>query len=148
MDIDNFITRAQLSLDCEPSDENTDLHPEEIPEDCDHFKCALRGRTHEMEFYFTCPPGGGPPRIQDATRYLGAAAAEYEGCDDMLEWADEYGFDPGHMHTRGAFDAIARLTRDLWRIVGDDMYDELRRGVEIEQAVDMAWAGFQNYGRN
>ena len=44
--------------------------------------------------------------------------------------------------------AIARLTRDLWRIVGDDMYDELRRGVEIEQAVDMAWAGFQNYGRN
>lgn len=147
MDIDNFITRAQLSLACEPSSENPDLHPDEVPEECDHFKCTLRGRTHEMEFHFTCPVNGGPPRIEDATRYLGAVAAEYESCDDILDWADEYGFDPGHMDTRGAYDAIARLTRDLWRIVGDDMYDELRRDVEIEQAVDMAWAGFETSGR-
>ena len=62
----------------------------------------------------------------------------------MLEWATEYGFDPGNIDTRNAFDAIARLTRDLWRMTGDDMYHELRRGVEIEQAVDMAWAGFQS----
>jgi len=144
MDIDNFIARAQLSLTCEPSEQNTDLHRAEIPEDCDHFKCALRGRTHEMEFYFTCPRDGGPPRIEDAIRYLGAVAAEFEGCDDMLEWATEYGFDPGNIDTRNAFDAIARLTRDLWRMTGDDMYHELRRGVEIEQAVDMAWAGFQS----
>jgi len=148
MDIDSFITRAQLTLTSEPSADNPDLHLDEVPEDCDHFKCALRGRTHEMEFYFTCPPNEGPPRIQDATRYLGAVAAEYESCDDILDWANQYGFDPGHMDTRSAFDAIARLTRDLWRMVGDDMYDELRHAVEIEQAVDMAWAGFESSGRN
>ncbi len=147
MDIKNFIARAQLSLACEPASDNPDLHPEEVPESCDHFKCALRGRTHEMEFHFTSPPNEGPPRIEDAARYLGAVAAEYESCDDMLDWADEYGFDPGHIDTRNAYDSIARLTRDLWRLVGDELYDELRRGVEIEQAVDMAWAGFESSGR-
>ena len=95
-----------------------------------------------MSFHFTCLPGEGPPEIRETLRYLGAVAVEYESCDDMTEWADEYGFDPGHMHTRAAYDAIGRLTRDLWRLIGDDMYDELRRGIEIEQAVDAAWAGY------
>jgi hypothetical protein len=33
-------------------------------------------------------------------------------------------------------------------MIGDDLYDELRRDVEIEQAVDMAWAGFESSGRS
>ena len=39
--------------------------------------------------------------------------------------------------------ALGRLNRDLWRLVGDPMYEELRQGIAIEQAVDMAWGGFQ-----
>lgn len=147
MDVDNFIRRAQLSLASENAAENPDLHRAEVPDGCDHFKCTLRGRTHEMEFYFSCPAGEGPPTIEDTVRYLGAVAAEYEECDDVTDWADEYGFDAGHLDTRNAFDALARLTRDLWRLVGDPMYDELRQGIAIEQAVDMAWGGFE-MGRN
>jgi hypothetical protein len=148
MDIQHFISRAQLSLTSEPADTNPDLHPDEVPEGCDHYTCALRGRTLGMTFHFTCPRGEGPPLIKDTVRYLGAVAAEFEGCDDLTDWADEYGFDAGHMDTRGAYDAIARLTRDLWQMIGDDLYDELRRDVEIEQAVDMAWAGFESSGRS
>jgi hypothetical protein len=148
MDIENFINQANLSMTSEPSTDNPDLHPNEVPLECDHFKCTLRGRTHEMEFHFSCPVNEGPPLIEDTVRYLGAVAAEYEGCEDMVDWAEEYGFDSGHIDTRGAYDAIARLTRDLWRMLGDNMFDELRGGVEIEQAVDIAWAGFENGGRN
>lgn len=143
MDVENFIRRAQLTLVSENASENPDLHRAEVPEGCDHYKCTLRGRTHEMDFHFSCPSGEGPPAIEDTVRYLGAVAAEYEECDDVLEWADEYGFDPRHIDTRNAFDALARLNRDLWRLVGDPMYDELRMGIAIEQAVDMAWGGFQ-----
>ena len=143
MDVENFIRRAQLTLVSENASENPDLHRAEVPEGCDHYKCTLRGRTHEMYFHFSCPSGEGPPAIEDTVRYLGAVAAEYEECDDVLEWADEYGFDSGHIDTRNAFDALARLNRDLWRLVGDPMYDELRMGIAIEQAVDMAWGGFQ-----
>jgi len=143
MDIQNYIARAHLSLSSETASDNPDLHRAEVPEACDHFKCTLRGRTHAMDFHFSCPVGEGPPRIEDTVRYLGAVAAEYEECDDVLEWADEYGFDPGHLDTRNAFDALARLTRDLWRLVGDPMYDELHQGIAIEQAVDMAWGGFE-----
>ena len=144
MNLKNFIMRSELAVSSEPATENPDLHPEEVPGDCEHYLCALRGRTHEMEFHYTCSTGDGPPRIQDALRYLGAVAVEFESCDDMQEWAEEYDFDPGHIDTRAAYDAIARLSRNLWRLVGDDMYDELRQGIEIEQAVDMAWAGFES----
>ncbi len=143
MDVQDYIARSQLFLTSEEADSNPDLHQVELPETCDHFKCTLRGRTHEMEFHFSCPTNEGPPQIEDAVRYLGAVAAEFEGCDDIIEWANEYGFDPGHIDTRNAFDALARLTRDLWRLVGDTMYEELREGIAIEQAVDMAWAGFE-----
>lgn len=143
MNLNSFIKRSDLTLVSEPADNNPDLHPEEVPDDAEHYLCALRGRTHEMEFHFTCMPGEGPPELPDALRYLGAVAAEYESCDDLLEWAEEYDFDPGHMDTRTAFDAVGRLSRDLWRLVGDDLYDELRQGIEIEQAVNMAWAGFE-----
>lgn len=145
MNFNNFIMRGELSLRSEVADDNPDLHPEEIPEDCEHYLCALRGRTHEMEFHFTSAPGEGPPDIQDALRYLGAVAVEFESCDDMFEWAHEYDLDPGHVETRNAYEAIGRLTRDLWRLVGDAMYDELRRDVEIEQAVDIAWSAFDRW---
>ena len=88
---------------------------------------------------FQLPDRRGPPVIEDTVRYLGAVAAEYEECDDVTEWAYEYGFDPGHLDTREAFNALDRLNRDLWRLVGDPMYEELRQGIAIEQAVDMAW---------
>ncbi len=142
MNLNSFITRGELAIGSKRADANPDLHPDEIPDDADHYLCSLRGRTHEMEFHYTSTPGEGPPSLPDALRYLGAVAAEFESCDDILEWADEYGFDPGHMDTRSAFDAVCRLSRDLWRLVGDAMYDELRQGVEIEQAVNMAWASF------
>ncbi len=142
MDIEGFISRAQLRLSSEPVDGNPDLYRADVPSDGEHYACTVRGRTHEMTFHFTCPPGDGPPEIEDAVRYLGAVAAEYEDCDDILEWADEFGLDPGHLDTRDAYDALGRITRDLWRLVGDEMYDELRYGMEIEQAIDMAWAGF------
>ena len=142
MNLNSFITRGELALSLEPADANPDLHPEEIPDDAEHYLCALRGRTHEMEFHYTSTPAEGPPSLPDALRYLGAVATEFETCDDMLEWAEEYGFDPGHMDTRNAFDAVCRLSRDLWRLIGDNLYDELRQGIEIEQAVNMAWASF------
>ncbi|MEE2995596.1 MAG: hypothetical protein VX700_00475 [Pseudomonadota bacterium] len=143
MDVENYVARAQLSLNSGSADDNPDLHRTEVPDACDHYKCTLRGRTHEMEFHFTCPIGEGPPAIEDTLRYLGAVAAEYEEFDDVTEWADEYGFDPGHLDTRYAFDALARLTRDLWRLLGDPLYEELRQGIAIEQAIDMAWSGFE-----
>ncbi|RZO39048.1 MAG: hypothetical protein EVA87_02390 [Rhodospirillaceae bacterium] len=143
MDIENFISRAHLSLTSENANGNPDLHRAEMPDACDHFKCTLRGRTHEMDFYFSCPTGEGPPVIEDTVRYLGAVAAEYEECDDVTEWAYEYGFDPGHLDTREAFNALGRLNRDLWRLVGDPMYEELRQGIAIEQAVDMAWGSYE-----
>jgi hypothetical protein len=143
MDVENYVARAKLSLDSGSADDNPDLHRAEVPDTCDHYKCSLRGRTHEMEFHFTCPIGEGPPTIEDTIRYLGAVAAEYEEFDDVTEWADEYGFDPGHLDTRNAFDALARLTRDLWRLVGDPLYEELRQGIAIEQVIDMAWGGFE-----
>jgi len=95
-----------------------------------------------MEFYFTCLHGETPPELKDAIRYLGAVASEYEDSDGIVEWANEYGFDPGHIDTRNAFQAIARITRDIWRLVGDTLYEELRDAMEIEQAVEMAWVGF------
>lgn len=148
MNLKSFIMRSELSLTSEPADENPDLHPEEVTEECEHYLCALRGRTHEMEFHFSCIAGEGQPTIQDALRYLGAVAAEFESCEDLADWAEEYDFDPGHIHTRNAYDAIGRLSRDLWRLVGDTLYDELRQGIEIEQAVDMAWASFDRSRSN
>ncbi len=142
MNVNTLIMRAGLSLSSEPADENPDIHPEEMPEECDHYLCALRGWSREMTFHMTTGCGEGPPDALEALRYLGAVALEFESCDDLTEWADEFGFDPEHIHTRDAFDAVCRLTRDLWRLIGDDMYDELRSSVEIEQAVDLAWAGY------
>ena len=143
MDVESYVSRAHLSLNSVATEENPDLHRAEVPEACDHYKCTLRGRTHEMEFHFSCPTGEGPPRIEDTIRYLGAVAAEYEEFEDITEWADEYGFNARHLDTRDAFDALARLTRDLWRLVGDPLYEELRQGIAIEQAVDMAWNGYE-----
>ena len=88
--------------------------------------------------------GEGPPTIDDTIRYLGAVAAEYEEFDDITDWANEYGFNAKHLDTRNAFDSLARLTRELWRLVGDSLYDELREGIVIEQAVDMAWSSFES----
>lgn len=146
MNLNSFIMRSELSVSSQTATSNPDLHPEEIPGDCEHYLCALRGRTHEMEFHYTCATGEGPPNLADSLRYLGAVAVEFESCEDMDEWAEEYNFDPGHMDTRAAYDAIATLARNLWRLVGDDLYDELRQGIEIEQAVDIAWAGFEGSG--
>ena len=145
MNLSSLIARGELSLTSEAADDNPDLHPDEIPEECEHYLCAMRGRTHEIEFHYTCGTGEGPPKVQDALRYLGSVAVEFESCDDMLDWASEYDLDPGDVHTREAYEAIARMTRELWRLVGDDMYDELRRGIEIEQAVDIAWSAFDRY---
>lgn len=142
MDMQRFIRRAGLSLSCEPAAENPDLHPDDIPDSCEHFLCALRGRTHEMSFYFTSLADEGAPDIEDALRYLGSVAVEYESCDDLEDWADEHELDGTDPDTKGAYEGMARLTRDLWRVVGDDLYDDLRKEVEIEQAVDMALAGF------
>lgn len=146
MDVKNFISRAQISLEYTPADANPDLHQTQIPDEWKHYKCTLRGRTHEMDFHFTCPHGEGPPEIENTIRYLGAVASEYESCDDITDWANEYGFDSGHIDTRDAFETIARITRDIWRVVGDSLYEELRDGVEIEQAVDMAWEEFDRTG--
>ena len=142
MNMNTLIRRAGLSLSSEAADQNPDIHPEEVPEDCEHYLCALRGWTQEITFHYTTIIGDGPPDAPSALRYLGAVAVEYESCEDMVEWADEYGFDPDHVHTEEAFEAVGRLSRDLWRLIGTDLYDELRRGVEIEQAVDVAWAGY------
>ncbi|PPR12024.1 MAG: hypothetical protein CFH41_00057 [Alphaproteobacteria bacterium MarineAlpha11_Bin1] len=144
MDIESYVSRAHLSLNSLATADNPDLHRAEIPESCDHYRCNLRGRTHEMEFYFSCPMGEGPPTIDDTIRYLGAVAAEYEEFDDITDWANEYGFNAKHLDTRNAFDSLARLTRELWRLVGDSLYDELREGIVIEQAVDMAWSSFES----
>ena len=142
MDIESFISRAKISMEYERSEDNPDLHQSHIPDNCDHYKCILRGRTHEMEFHFTCLHGEDPPELKDAIRYLGSVASEYEDSDGIAEWANEYGFDLGHIDTRDAFQAIARITRDVWRLVGDKLYEELRDAIEIEQAVEMAWVGF------
>jgi len=142
MDMDSFISVVGLSLSAEPAQGNPDLHPDEIPDDGEHYLCTLRGRTHEMSFHMTCVSGEGPPEAEDALRYLGSIAVEYEAFEDIEEWAEEFEFDPARPETRAAFEAMGRMTRDLWRLVGDDRYDSLRRDIEIEQAVDMAWAGF------
>jgi hypothetical protein len=142
MNVNTLIRRAGLSLSSEPANENPDIHPEEMPEDCEHFLCALRGRDREMTFHMSTVSGEGPPDAQEALRYLGAVTIEFEACEDVTEWADEFGFDPEHVHTSDAFEAVCRLSRDLWLLIGDDMYEELRRGMEIEQAVDIAWAGY------
>ncbi len=142
MNVNTLIRRAGLSLSSEPADTNPDVHPEEIPEDCEHYLCALRSWNREISFHMSTVSGEGPPDTQDALRYLGAIVLEFEACEDAVEWADEFGFDPEHVHTLDAFEALCRMSRDLWVLIGDGMYEELRRGIEIEQAVDIAWAGY------
>ncbi len=142
MNLNRFISRGELSMSSEIADANPDLHPNEIPDDAEHFLCSLRGRTHEMEFHYTSTLGEVSPAFPTRCAIWAPSRPNSRSCDDIFEWADEYGFDAGHMDTRSAFDAVCRLTRDLWRLLGDGMYDELRQGIEIEQAVDMAWANF------
>lgn len=142
MIIDTLIREAGLSVSAEPAEDNPDIHPEEVPEECEHYHCALRGWTKQIEFHYTTILGDGPPDTGSALRYLGAVAVEYESCDDLQEWAEEYGFDPENMHTREAFDAVRRLSSELWQMIGTDRYEALRKDVEIEQAIDMAWAGY------
>ena len=142
MDIENFISRAHLSLTSENANGNPDLHRAEIRTRATISNALYAGALMRWIFISVARPAKVPPVIEDTVRYLGAVAAEYEECDDVTEWAYEYGFDPGHLDTREAFNALGRLNRDLWRLVGDPMYEELRQGIAIEQAVDMAWGSY------
>lgn len=141
MDMQSFIGRTGVQFSYELAKGTPGVRQRDLPEGHDHFLCSLRGRMHEMTFHFSAPSGGGPPRAEDALRYLGAIAAEYEDCEDINEWASEHELHPHDTETRDAYDAVTRLARDLWQLIGADLYDELLKEIEIEQAVDMTLSG-------
>lgn len=141
MDMQGFIGRTGIRFSYELAKGTPGVRHRNASENHDHFLCSLRGRMHEMTFHFSAPSGSGPPQAEDALRYLGALAAEYEDCEDIDEWAREHDLDPRDAETRDAYEAVARLARDLWQLVGADLYAELLKEIEIEQAVDMTLAG-------
>lgn len=141
MDMQSFIVRTGIRFSYELAKGNPGVRHRNATESHDHFLCSLRGRMHEMTFHFSAPSDSGPPQAEDALRYLGALAAEYEDCEDIEEWAKEHDLHPSDAETRDAYEAVARLARDLWQLVGADLYAELLKEIEIEQAVDMTLAG-------
>mgnify|MGYP005643384279 CR=1 FL=1 len=63
-------------------------------------------------------------------------------CDDFLEWAGIYELEPGDTkawHEFRALDAAQWQFRDL---LGEELFRELMTGMEIEQAIGAAAAGF------
>lgn len=66
----------------------------------------------------------------------------FEECDDFLEWAEIYELAPGDTngwHEFRALDAAQWQFRDL---LGEGLFRELMTGMEIEQAMGAAAAGF------
>ena len=112
----NFISRAHLSLTSENANGNPDLHRAEMPDACDHFNALYAGALMRW-ILFQLPDRRRSPVIEDTVRGLGAVAAEYE-CDDVTEWAHSTAR-PGHLDTREVLNALGRLNRDLWHLVGD-----------------------------
>lgn len=66
----------------------------------------------------------------------------FEECDDFLEWAEIYELEPGDTkawHEFRALDAAQWQFRDL---LGEARFRDLMTGMEIEQAIGAAAAGF------
>ncbi len=139
MDMKDFIDRAGLLFDCNATEEDPD-EPMESQPDYGSFSCTFRSRTHEIAFRVAVPLQEGRPGPEDAMRFLGNAAVEYEACDDAAGWAEERGLDPDDEEVLEAFDDLGQLSRDLWQLLGQGLYHELCREIEIETAVDMVMA--------
>ena len=141
MDMNDFLDRSGLSFQCESAQGKYRLRPDDMPSHYDYFACTFRREMQEMPFRLGYEKNRGFPSAEDAMRYLGWAAVEYESCDDYLDWAEENFLDPNDDGTDRAFTEIRLLSQGLSQLLSPALYGELCREIEIEMAVEITLEG-------
>ncbi len=71
----------------------------------------------------------------------------YDECDDVLEWAAEYGLSPGDGLVLQEFGDLNDAYREFTLLIGTDRYKDMQMQLAIDQAVGRAWAGYQQSRR-
>lgn len=67
----------------------------------------------------------------------------YDECDDIIEWAEEYGLAPGDGLVLQEFGDLNDAYRDFNILIGDARYQDMQMQLSIDQAIGGAWASYQ-----
>jgi len=90
------------------------------------------------------PCRGHKPSTDEPGRLLEAAIREFaffDECDDILEWSDELGLDPGEPAVLKEFRAIDEARTALIGLIGQPAYDALQLELAMGQAIGAAASG-------
>jgi hypothetical protein len=116
-----FVNRNNARLICDWADENPNM-PER---DMNHWKCVLKVNGKQMTFHFSQGYGiSGEPDVKNVLDCLASDASGYENASSFEDWASEYGYDTDSRSAERTYNAIAKQSDALRRVMGDQ-YDTL-----------------------
>ena len=102
------------------------------------YKCEMVSKHGQMTRTITMAEGYGAPQLGNLIYYYATEIQLYEDCEDILEWADDMGLNPGDHETRKRYDQIATDHKDLRLLFGELTFQMLMSALAISQAVAAA----------
>lgn len=123
--IDEAISNANITMDIEPLENNA-------------YKCAFKSIHHEMTRTITMAEGYDAPKLGNLIYYYATEIQHYEDCDDILEWSDDNGLNPGDPKTLKRYNQLSEDHRDLRLLLGEENYQSMMTALAISQAISNA----------
>lgn len=123
--IDDAIKTAEITLAIESTGNNS-------------YKCGFNSKHHKMTRTITMAEGYGVPKLGNLIYYYATEIQHYEDCDDILEWADDNGLNPGDDLTLRRYNQRREDHMDLRLLLGEKNYQSMMSALAISQAIDNA----------
>jgi len=84
------------------------------------YRATLRYQRRQLSVDFHRGSHAGEPSVSDILGCLALDSGGFENArGDFWDWCDEYGMEPSR-ENKATFDAVARQTEGLRRLLGDD----------------------------
>jgi hypothetical protein len=77
-----------------------------------------------------------------------SSLAIYDGCDDFMDWADEYGLSAADITAQNEFRDITLNRRDFILMISDEAYANLQLEIQMAQAIGAAFSSWQQHHSN
>lgn len=123
--IEEAIKSAEITLEITPIENNS-------------YKCSFKSKHHAMMRNITMAEGYDAPKLGNLIYYYATEIQHYEDCDDILEWADDNGINPGDERTIKRYNQLSEDHKDLRLLLGEDNYQGMMSALAISQAISNA----------
>ncbi len=127
--IEQTILQAELTLESRPA------------ESADQFICTLKSPHGEMTRTIRMRQGRDAPNVHSLLFYWAENLQQVWLSEDILDWAEEYRYDPADPESRALFQNLVADEDALRLVLSDEVYQHMMAGLEIHQAIHAARPG-------